>query len=100
MSDLSVKSATHNTSHVLEIEFSDGYVGCVDFAPFIFCSGQLKESKGLNKCFTKSQETIKQYYHEIDEIITLSGLEFVSSDDVSLYEMEEADKVFLVLQKR
>lgn len=36
MSDLSVKSATHNTSHVLEIEFSDGYVGCVDFAPFIF----------------------------------------------------------------
>ena len=52
------------------------------------------------KYFTKSQETIKQYYHEIDEIVRLSGLEFVSSDDVSLYEMEEADKVFLVLQKR
>ncbi|WP_415406447.1 class I SAM-dependent DNA methyltransferase [Sulfurovum sp. CS9] len=59
-----------------------------------------KEGKGLNECFTKSQETIKQYYHEIDEIITLSGLEFVSSDDVSLYEMEEADKLFVVLQKR
>ena len=59
-----------------------------------------KEGKGLNGCFTKSQEMIKQYYHEIDEVITLSGLEFVSSDDVSLYEMEEADKVFLVLQKR
>ncbi|MEA3433555.1 MAG: class I SAM-dependent methyltransferase, partial [Campylobacterota bacterium] len=59
-----------------------------------------KEGKGLNGCFTKSQETIKQYYHEIDEIITLSGLELVSSDDVSLYEMEEADKLFLVLQKR
>ena len=52
------------------------------------------------KCFTKSQAMIKQYLHEIDEIITLSGLEFVSSDDVSLYEMEEADKLFLVLQKR
>ncbi len=52
------------------------------------------------ECFTKSQETIKQYYHEIDEVIMLSGLEFVSSDDVSLYEMEEADKLFMVLQKR
>ena len=59
-----------------------------------------KEGKGLNGCFTKFQETIKQYYHEIDETITLSGLEFVNSDAVSLYEMEEADKVFLVLQKR
>jgi len=59
-----------------------------------------KEGKGLNGCFTKSQEMIKQYHHEIDEIITLSGLEFVSSDDVSLYEMEEADKLFVVLQKR
>ena len=59
-----------------------------------------KEGKGLTRCFMKSQETINQYHHELDEIITLSGLEFVSSDDVSLYEMEEADKVFLVLQKR
>ncbi len=53
-----------------------------------------------NECFTKSQETIKQYHHEIEEIIALSGLEFVSSDDVSLYEMEEPDKVFIVLQKK
>ena len=52
-----------------------------------------------NDTFVKSQERIKQYYHEIDEIITLSGLEFISSDDVSLYEMEEADKKFIVLQK-
>jgi len=52
------------------------------------------------ECFRKSQVTIKQYYHEIDQIITLSGLELVSSDDVSLYEMEEADKLFVVLQKR
>ena len=59
-----------------------------------------KEGKGLNECYMKSKETIKQYYHEIDEIITLSGLEFVSSDDVSLYEMEEADKLFMVLQKK
>ncbi len=59
-----------------------------------------KDGKGLNRCFAKSQETIKQYYHEIDEIITLSGLELISSDDVSLYEMEQADKMFMVLQKK
>ncbi len=51
-------------------------------------------------CFIKSQEIIKQYHHEIEELITLSGLEFVTSDDVNLYEMEEADKLFAVLQKR
>ncbi len=59
-----------------------------------------KEGKGLNGCFTKSQEMIKQYYYDIEEIITMSGLELVSSDEVSLYEMEEADKLFVVLQKR
>ncbi len=59
-----------------------------------------KKSQGSNERFVKSQEIIKQYYHTRDEIITLSGLEFVSSDDVSLYKMEEADKLFVVLQKR
>lgn len=59
-----------------------------------------KIEKGIDGCFTKSQEQIKQYYYEIEEVITLSGLEFVSKDEVSLYEMEEADKQFLVLQKR
>lgn len=36
MSELSVKSAVHKGDHILEIEFSDGHVSCVDFAPFIF----------------------------------------------------------------
>ncbi len=49
--------------------------------------------------FIKSQETIKQYHHEIDEIIRFSGLKLISRDDVSLYEMDKADKVFIVLQK-
>ncbi|MEX0730674.1 MAG: DUF2442 domain-containing protein [Aquisalimonadaceae bacterium] len=39
MSELSVKSATHRVGHILEIEFNDGQVTCVDFAPFIFSSG-------------------------------------------------------------
>jgi predicted TPR repeat methyltransferase len=59
-----------------------------------------KEDVGMNLCFIKSQEIIKQYYHDMEEIITLSGLDFISSDNVNLYEMEEADKVFMVLQKK
>ena len=51
------------------------------------------------KCFKKSQETIKQYYYTLEEIVTLSGLELIVSDKVSLYEMDEADKIFIVLKK-
>ena len=40
-----------------------------------------------------------QYYHTVNEISTLSGLKLLISDEVTLYEMEEADKSFLVLQK-
>ena len=50
-------------------------------------------------CFQKSQETIKQYHHAIDNIVMLSGLELVQSDDVNLYDFDEADKLFLVLRK-
>ena len=49
--------------------------------------------------FKKSQETIRQYYHSLDEIVMLSGLEVVQSDDVTLYDLDEADKLFLVLKK-
>jgi len=49
--------------------------------------------------FKKSQETIKQYHHSIDDIVMLSGLELVQSDGVNLYDFDEADKLFLVLRK-
>ncbi len=49
--------------------------------------------------FKKSQETIRQYYHTVDDIVMLSGLELVQRDDVNLYDFDEADKVFLVLRK-
>ena len=52
-----------------------------------------------NNTFKKSQETIRQYYHSVDEIIELSGLELLTKDDVNLYELEEADKSFIVLNK-
>jgi len=50
--------------------------------------------------FIKSQETIKQYFHTVEDIVKYSGLELIVNDDVILYDLEEADKVFLVLRKR
>ena len=52
-----------------------------------------------NKIFKKSQEIIKQYYHSVDELVKLSGLELLVDDEVNLYELEESDKKFLVLKK-
>ena len=57
----------------------------------------LFEKEGV--CFNKSQETIKQYYHTVDDIVTLSGLELLENDEVTLYGLECADKKFLVLKK-
>jgi len=50
------------------------------------------------ECFNKSQESIKQYYHSVDDIVDLSVLELLVDDDVNLYELEAADKKFLVLR--
>ncbi len=50
-------------------------------------------------CFKKSQETIRQYYHTVDEIVKLSGFSLLQHDQVHLYELEESDKRFMVLQK-
>jgi len=49
--------------------------------------------------FKKSQEIIKQYQHTVDELVQLSGLTLVACDDVKLYGLDEADKVFVVLSK-
>ena len=57
----------------------------------------LFEKEGI--AFKKSQETIRQYYHTVGDVVMLSGLELLQSDDVNLYGFEEADKIFLVLKK-
>ena len=54
MSELSVKSARHIKSHILEIEFSNGHKQDVDFAPFIFSSGHPDYDK-----YKKESEFIK-----------------------------------------
>jgi len=49
--------------------------------------------------FRKSQEIIEQHYHTVGDIVMLSGMELVQSDEVNLYGFEKADKTFLVLKK-
>ncbi|KYJ87083.1 class I SAM-dependent DNA methyltransferase [Sulfurovum riftiae] len=51
-----------------------------------------------DECFKKSQETIRQYYHTVDDIVVLSGLELIVNDEVNLYGLESADKRFVVLK--
>ena len=51
------------------------------------------------ECFKKSQETIKQYYHTVDDLVQYAKLELLVNDDVNLYELDEADKCFVVLGK-
>ena len=69
-----------------------------DFEESVY-SSEFKLFKKEGSRFKKSQETIRQYYHSLDEIVMLSGLELVQSDDVTLYDLDEADKLFLVLKK-
>jgi len=52
-----------------------------------------------NSLYRKSQEIIKQYYHSVDELVKNSGLELIVSDEVNLYNFDEADKRFIVLRK-
>jgi len=52
-----------------------------------------------NDVYSKSQETIKQYYHSIEALVDYSGLELIANDDVNLYDFDEADKRFVVLGK-
>ena len=48
--------------------------------------------------FIKSQETIRQYMHTVEDIVRCSGLELLSSDSVNLYDFDEADKYFIALK--
>ncbi|MEA1953185.1 MAG: class I SAM-dependent methyltransferase [Campylobacterota bacterium] len=51
------------------------------------------------RSFKKSQTQIKQYHHTLEEIMAVSGLKLIECDEVNLYEMEEPDKTFIILQK-
>ena len=57
----------------------------------------LFEKRG--ETFVKSKERITQHYHTLEALTSHAGLKLVSSEEVELYEMGEADKLFVVLQK-
>lgn len=52
-----------------------------------------------NSLYKKSQDTIKQFYYSIEDIVNLSGLTLIESSNVNLYDFEEYDKEFLVFKK-
>jgi len=51
-------------------------------------------------CYRRSQEKVYQYYHTVESIVEMSGLALLSKTPLSLYELGEADKLFVVLQKK
>ncbi len=70
-----------------------------DFASEIYSATfTLFEKQG--SCFAKSQETIYQYYHSVESLVALSGMELLVNDEVNLYGLEESDKHFVVLRKK
>jgi len=53
-----------------------------------------------NSCYKKQQESITQYYHPLKRLVKASGMKLVASYELSLYEMDEPDKLLIVLQKQ
>jgi SAM-dependent methyltransferase len=49
--------------------------------------------------FEKSQEMIYQYLHQLEDIHASLGLRLVSVEEISLYQLEKPDKLFLIFQK-
>jgi predicted TPR repeat methyltransferase len=52
-----------------------------------------------NTCYQKMQETITQYYHSVQSITEATNMNLVAIQEISLYDMEQADKLLLVFQK-
>jgi len=55
--------------------------------------------KSGDECYIKMQDKITQYYHSIDSITNATNLNLVAIQEISLYDMEESDKIVLVFQK-
>ncbi len=71
-----------------------------DFEEGIYASEFTLFEKETDGRYRKSQGIIEQYYYAIEMIeASLSGMELVMADDISLYG-DRVDKNFLVFQKR
>jgi len=55
--------------------------------------------KSSEECYIKMQDKITQYYHSIDSITNATNLNLVAIQEISLYDMEQSDKLVLVFQK-
>ena len=55
--------------------------------------------KSSDECYIKMQDKIIQYYHSIDSITNATNLNLVAIQEISLYDMEESDKIVFVFQK-
>lgn len=55
--------------------------------------------KGDNECFIKKNGSITQYYHSIENIVTVTNLNFFDKIELNLYS-DEVDKYLIVLQKK
>lgn len=58
----------------------------------------LFEKRG--ECFVRYQEQITQHYHALKAFTSHPKLTLVRCDELMLYEMDEADKLFIVLKKQ
>ena len=52
-----------------------------------------------NAQFSKSQEEITQYYHTVETLSSHPKLSLISAEEVSLYDLGEADKYLVILRK-
>jgi len=55
-----------------------------------------KESAAL---YQKSSQTIRQFYHTVSSLVKMSRMHLVSSREIALYALGEADKNVIILQK-
>jgi len=70
-----------------------------DFDAGVYCADFTLFERGKAGCWRRSAQRIRQYRHTPERIARLGGLEILEREEVSLYG-EEADKVFLLLQRR
>ncbi len=69
-----------------------------DFKEGVYDSEFTLFSLQNNDCFTKEQATIKQYYHEIEEMCVMTSLKLIDRLDIYLYG-EIQDKTLLMFKR-
>ena len=53
-----------------------------------------------NGCYARSTQSIEQFYHTSQTIVSVSQMKLLAKQPLSLYGFEESDKLFMVLKKQ